>query len=117
MGMVFGDATEAMNAVMALRPGESMVYYRGELGHDGVPQLISEMTPAQIDAAMVPARAVRTLALAMLQAGTRIGEQVFAEPGQTGGRAIRGLGLGHLTQRRVGKLCFEYIFTRARVAA
>ena len=91
-------AGEARSRVRAMKPGEALIYHIGELGRD-----------AGLDVE------IRRLQCVLLEAGTPSGHPIYVdEQHNKRVKASFGLGLGTLTQRRLGAGMFEYIFTRGR---
>lgn len=101
----------------ALAPGETLIYHVGALAYE-----CEERRPNGIHGFSDRARALRALAIAARRLGTpRHAVAVMPLNGQAPKAADYGLGLGFLTQRRIGEPgtvfhvgAFEYRITKAR---
>ena len=106
------DIAAASALVDGLGPGESMVWYCGYLPIDRLhPRApAGGMGKAEWQATYARERALEKLAQFMLRQGAPANFVVAAE---RRGYAVDGLARGHLSQRRLGPLFYEYVFTKA----
>ncbi|MGE0660943.1 MAG: hypothetical protein AB7O63_15720 [Reyranellaceae bacterium] len=103
---------EAEQMIETLGPGESMVWYCGYLPIDRLHPRTPEAgtTREQWQSRYARERAVEKLARFMLRQGAPPGFVVAVE---RGGYSVDGLARGQLSQRRLGPLFYEYLFTRS----
>lgn len=95
-------AYEAKGRIRAMRPGTRICWFRGYLPR------ARYATNYRNEEATKEARRVNELANFMLRAGLPPAFQYSAD-----GEPMAGLGLGHLTQRRLALFDYEYLFTKS----
>ena len=104
---------EAEEMIVALAAGETLVWYCGYLPIDRLHPRAPEPGQSREQWQQTRAResAVEKLARFMLLQGAPAG---FVVAPERGGYSVDGLGRGALSQRRLGPLFYEYLFTRKR---
>lgn len=89
----------AQEIIRLMPPGASFAYYRGSIARDRDANVSGN-----------PARAVRVAALADQMLRQACGRIYRLEDGTV----IDGLGIGHLTQRKIESGVYEYLFTKSK---
>ena len=106
------SVNEASELIDGLGPRESMVWYCGYLPIDRLhPRApAGGMGKAEWQGLYARERALEKLAQFMLRQGAPAN---FVVAPERRGYVVDGLARGHLSQRRLGPLFYEYVFTKA----